>query len=268
MFRFNILAAVLVGLTSTACLADELAVKGREIFQAQKSAIVTVELVVKQKISFPGMGTQEDESITESTGTVISPDGLTIVSLSETDPSALIENMMAGMAGMDNMKIESEIRDVKILLEGGDEIPAEIILRDKEMDMAFVRPLEKPERPMAHVDLSNPGKPDYLENVVTINRLGKVAKRTHAVSFERIQAIVEKPRTFYIPGNNPTQTGLGSPAFTMDGKLIGVFLLRSIKATGGGGLGGMFGGMQDNVATVIIPVEDIQEAASQAPPYK
>jgi hypothetical protein len=260
--RLTCLCFLLVAVTAH---TDEVGEKGREIFQAHKSAVVTVEVVVKMKFSMPGMGSQEDESKSEVTGTVISPDGLTIVSLSETDPSALIKNMMAGQAGMENMQMETEIRDVKILTVDGGEIPAEIILRDKDLDMAFIRPSEKPADPMDFVSLDNPGEPDYLDEFITINRLGKVARRVHALSVERIHAIVTKPRTFYLPGNDPTQSGLGSPAFTLDGKLIGIFLLRSIKNTGGSAMG-MLGGMQDNVMGIIIPTADIQDAASQAPP--
>ncbi|PCJ65825.1 MAG: hypothetical protein COA73_01730 [Candidatus Hydrogenedentota bacterium] len=258
---------ILLSLITLSAYSDAVSDKGREIFEAHKSAVVTVQVVMKMKFSFPGMGSQEDESKSEVTGTVISEDGLTLVSLSETDPTSLIKNMMAGQAGMENMQMETEIRDVKILTADGTEIPAEIILRDKDLDMAFVRPTEKPSTPMDYISLENPGEPDYLDQIVTINQLGKVARRTHSVSLERIQAIVTKPRTFYLPGNDPSQTGLGSPAFTLDGNLIGVFLLRSIKSTGGSAMS-MLGGMQDNVMAIIVPAADIQDAASQAPPLK
>ncbi len=265
--RHALFTTAVLLLSAAVARPDMVSEKGREIFQAHKGAVVTVEVVVKMKFSMPGMGSQEDESKTEVTGTVISPDGLTIVSLSETDPTSLIKNMMAGQAGMENMQMETEIRDVKILTDDGGEISAEIILRDKDLDMALVRPTEKPAEPMEHISLDNPGVPDYLDEIITINRLGKVARRAHAVSVERIHAIVTKPRTFYLPGNDPTQSGLGSPAFTLDGKLIGILLLRSIKNTGGSA-SNMLGGMQDNMMGIIIPTADIQDAASQAPPLE
>lgn len=247
---------------------DEVAVKGRKILEANKKAVVTVLLVLKQKVSFSGRPSQDSESKTEATGTVISPDGLTVVSLSITDPTSLLETMMAGSPGSSGLKMETELRDVKILLEDGSEIPAEVILRDKDLDMAFVRPLTKPEVPFAYIDLSNPAEPDYLDQVITLNRMGKVAGRAYSASVERIDAIVTKPRTFYIPGRDATQTGLGSPAFTVDGDFIGVFFIRAIKNTGGGRMSSMLGGSGGNITTVILPAKDITEAAEQAPPFK
>ncbi len=248
--------------------ADEVAVKGRQILETNKAAVVTILLVLKQKVSFPGSPSRDSESIVEATGTVISPDGLTVVSLSLTDPTSLLDKMMAGTPQAGRFKMETELRDAKILLGDGTEIPAEIILRDKDLDMAFVRPLEKQETPFAYIDISDPGEPDYLDQVISLNRMGKVAGRAYSASVERIDAIVRKPRTFYIPGKDATSTGLGSPAFTIDGDFIGVFLIRAIKNTGGGGSRSMFGGSSSNITTVILPAIDIAEAAEQAPPFE
>ena len=248
--------------------ADEVAVKGRQILEANRPAVVTVLMVLKQKVSFPGSPSRDSESKVEATGTVISPEGLTVVSLSITDPTSLMEKMMAGTAQAGRLKMETELRDAKIMLEDGTEIPAEIILRDKDLDMAFVRPLEKQDTPFAYIDISDPGEPDYLDQVISLNRMGKVAGRAYSASVERIDAIVRKPRTFYIPGNDPTNTGLGSPVFTLDGDFIGVFLIRAIKSTGGGRSGGMFGGSSGNIMTVILPAVDIADAAAQAPPFE
>ena len=241
---------------------DEVAVKGRKILEANKQAVVTVLLVLKQKVTFPGGPSQDSESKAEATGTVISPEGLTVVSLSITDPASLLETMMAGTPGGNRFRMETELRDVKILLGDGTEVPAEVILRDKDLDMAFVRPLSKPEVPFAYIDISDPAEPDYLDQVITLNRMGKVAGRAYSASVERIDAIVTKPRTFYIPGKDATQTGLGSPAFTVDGDFIGVFFIRAIKSTGGGR-----GGSSDNITTVILPAIDITDAAEQAPAF-
>jgi len=261
------LVATLAFQTSFAA-ADEVAVKGRAVLEANKGAVVTVQLVIKQKVSFPGMPSQDSESASEATGTVIAPDGLTVVSLSQTDPTSLLETMMAGTPRAGEVKMETEVRDVKILLADGSEVPSEVILRDKDLDMAFVRPLEKQDDDFSFVDITNSANPQYLDQVISLNRMGKVAGRAHSASVERIDAIVQKPRTFYIPGKDPTNTALGSPAFTVDGKFIGVFFIRAIKSTGGGGGNRFLGGGNDNITTVILPAIDIADAAEQAPPFQ
>ena len=194
-------------------------------------------------------------------------DGLTVLALSTTDPTSLIENMMSGMGEMaSQFKVDSDIADVKILLEDGTEIPAKVVLRDKDLDLAYVRPLEAPGAPLPVIDLAGSAEPAILDPVITLNRLGKVAGRTCAVSIERIQAIIRKPRIFYVPGNDPTHSGAGSPVFTTDGKVVGMIAVRTIKTEGGGGFAGMFGGgMGQGMIAVVVPAEDIREGAQQAP---
>ncbi len=90
--------AAVFGLSANS-FADDVGARGRKILEERKDAVVTIMLVLKQQVSFPGMASQNSESKSEATGTVIDPTGLTIVSLSETDPSSLVEAMMGGQAG-------------------------------------------------------------------------------------------------------------------------------------------------------------------------
>jgi len=259
------------------CAAQDLAAKGRELFKKHQASVVTVQLVVKTKMGvagitgLPGGGGDARESKEEVTGTVIDPSGLTVVALSSTDPAGLFQGMMSsfgelGGDGEENVqfKMETEVADVKLLGHDGTEMPAEIVLRDKDLDLAFVRPKTKPAAPMPALDLSNSAKVDVLDEVIAINRLGKVAGRTHAAAVERINAVVKKPRLFYVPGSGATMTGLGCPAFTPDGKLVGVVVMRSIKSGGGGGMFSMQGG----ITAIILPADDVKKIAAQAPAVK
>jgi hypothetical protein len=60
---------------------------------------------------------------------------------------------------------------------------------------------------------------------------------------------------------------MGCPAFTLDGKILGVFVMRAVRGSSGGG-GGMFGGQRSNLTGIILPAEDILKAAKQAPEVK
>jgi S1-C subfamily serine protease len=261
---------LLVLLPLVSCLlapaaADELAEKGRAIFQKYQRAVVTVQIVQKMKFSMPGMGAQSNESKQDVTGTVVDSSGLTVVALSACEPGDMLQNLMGGMAGDDSrFKMQTELGDIKLLLDDGAEMPAEIVLRDKDLDLAFLRPKAKPASPMPAVDLSQSGSAQLLDPVVTLNRLGRAAGRAYAASFERISAVVQKPRLFYIPGSDATSTTIGSPAFTVDGRVLGVFVTRSVSSKGGGGLG-MLGGRPEGVAVILLPAEDIRKAAKQAP---
>jgi hypothetical protein len=255
-----ILLALVLSLAgmATRCPADELAVKGRDIFNKNQQAVVTVQVVLK--MSYSGAA-KANETRQEITGTVVDASGLTVLALSAADPSEMYQRMMAEQGSQ--YKLEAEVTDLKILLADGTELPAEIVLRDKDLDLAFIRPKSKPASPMAAVDFGKSAPAQLLDEVITLNRLNSAAGRAYAASVERISAVVQKPRTFYIPDSTMTSTTLGSPAFSLDGKIVGLMVMRAVNAKGGGGRN-----YRDNMTSIILPAEDILKGAKQAPEAK
>jgi len=234
--------------------ADEAATLGRAVLAQHREAVVTVQLVVKVTWSSGGNSNQSENKV-ETTGTVIGADGLTVLALSATDPSSIARTMGS------TFKMDAELSDIKLLLHDDTELPAEVVIRDVELDLAFVRPLVKPEAPLAFVDLEDSGDVELLDRVVTVNRLGRVANRVYSASFEYVDAVVERPRRYYIPGNDPTSTSAGCPSFRLDGKVVGIFVIRAISAEAGSA------GRRDNVMPIILPAADILEGVAQVPPY-
>ena len=229
--------------------ADDLGDKGRDIFKKNQHAVVTVTVV--QKMAAAGRGGPR-EAKADLTGTVVDPTGLTVLALSSCDPAELYRHLS------EEYKTDIELSDVKILLEDGTELPAEIVLRDKDLDLAFIRPKTKPASPMAAVDLSKSSRAQVLDQLVTLNRLKRAAGRAFSASVERVSAVVQKPRTFYIPDSSQTDTGLGSPAFAMDGGVVGLVVMRAVNAQGAANI-------RDCMTAIILPAEDIAKAAAQAP---
>jgi S1-C subfamily serine protease len=254
--RFLLCLALLPALVAAPCRADDLAQKGRDIFKQYQHAVVTVQVVLKVSYSSRSSETKQD-----LTGTVVDPSGLTVLALSACDPTEMYQRMMGADASA--YKLETEVTDIRILLDDGTEMPAEIVLRDKDLDLAFIRPKTKPASAMEAVDLSKSAPIQLLDQVITLNRLNSAAGRAYAASVERISAVIQKPRTFYIPDSTMTTTTMGSPAFALDGKLVGLFVMRTINAGGGG-----VRNYRDNVTSIILPAADILKAAKQAPEAK
>ena len=117
---------------------------------------------------------------------------------------------------------------------------------------------------MTALDLTKPAKADLLEEVIALNRLGSAAGRAYAASVERISAIVQRPRLFYVPETSMTMTTLGAPAFNLEGKPVGIFVMRALKAKSGGGFS-MFNLQPENLTAIIVPADDILKAAKQVP---
>jgi hypothetical protein len=97
-----------------------------------------------------------------------------------------------------------------------------------------------------------------LDEVVALNRLNSAASRAYSASLERISAVVQKPRTFYIPDSTMSATTMGSPAFLMNGNCLGVFVMRAVSSTSG----------RANLTAIILPADDILKGAKQAPEAK
>ncbi len=259
-----LIGAVVAAASLAATAADELGEKGREVFKKHQRAVVTVHVDVKISYSAPGRSTSPAELKQDLTGTVVDPSGLTIVALSSCDPSSMYETLSGGSAEASSRpKMETEVTNIRILLDDGNELPAEIVLRDKDLDLAFIRPKPKPANPLSAVDLTQSAPAQVLDQVITLNRLGQAAGRAYSASVERISAIVQKPRLFYIPDSTMTSTTLGSPAFSPDGRVVGLFVMRAIARSASSS-----GSSRDSLASIIVPAEEILKSAKQVPEAK
>jgi S1-C subfamily serine protease len=175
-------------------------------------------------------------------GTVLSPEGLTVVSDANSNPGR-----MFGEEG------GSETTDVQILMKDGRELPAKFVLRDRDLDLAFVMPTEKGLK-LTHVPLEKGPVPDVLDDLVFIHRFGRTLNREAGVALGSVSAVVKKPRTLLVPEASNVSQFLGCPVFDGKGRAIGLVVSRR---GGGGGRLSLFG------QSVVVPAEDVQQVADQ-----
>jgi S1-C subfamily serine protease len=174
-------------------------------------------------------------------------------------------NRLMGSAGggQERMEFGSEPSDVKLRLPDGRELAARIVLRDEDLDLAFLRPSVTPETPLVAVDLASDARPSLLDPVVVLSRLGRVGGWAPAASIRAVNAIIERPRTFYVVGSDGA--ALGTPAFAASGKVVGLLTMRSVQ-TGRAGMFSMMGGTEGlGMLPVILPAADVLEISRQAP---
>ena len=235
-------------------LGDEVAIKGQEIFDKYQNAIVTVQVVLKSSYSKDGKVSPPAESKYELTGAFVDPSGLIVLAHSGCDPAEFYKQ---ATTQYDGYKVESELVDLKVLLDDGTEVPGQIVLRDKDRDLAFVRPKTTLSHPVRALDLSEQGSAKVLDQVIVLNRLNQSAGRAYSATVARIIAKVNKPRPFYLHDGSGSGAALGSPVFSLDGKLLGLMLMR---------VGGPRGAYRESPTSIILPAEQIMKAARQAPP--
>ena len=161
-----------------------------------------------------------------------------------------------------------ELLSISLVLPDCKEVPAGIVLRDKDLDLAFLRPTKKLGAPVFALDLSQAGSVNTLDPIVILNLLPKeYYGRKPIVALDRIAAVVEKPTKFYVP-NDQRSIKLGVPVFSLDGKIVGIMATQIPNAAPVGTALEQMLGLADDTAgglIVIIPAADILEAAKQIP---
>ncbi|MBI5155450.1 trypsin-like peptidase domain-containing protein [Candidatus Poribacteria bacterium] len=218
-------------------------------------AVLTIEVVHSVKYSFSG-DSNESEEKSEAIGVVLDGTGLVLTSLSNIDPAAVYQRLNNDQA--EQMNFTTTVKTIKYILDDNTEIEATVVLRDNDLDLAFLRPLQPPATPMVSIDITKSIEPNLVDEAFTIARTGKISKRSLLCMTGEIQGIVTKPRTYYIPHAELTSGGTGSPVFGADGTVIGVVLLHVMPSAGSSE-------RDEQVIPVVIPASEIQEIAAQAP---
>jgi trypsin-like peptidase len=252
---------LVVSISSASAQGDQRAA-AREVVKKWQASVVNVRVVLKTRMSMGGREMQSSDETVETIGTVIDPSGLTVMSLGMLNPGAMMTKMMGSMGGDQKMEITSEPSDLKMRLPDGREIPAKIVLRDEDLDLAFLRPTAKPDKPLVAINLADGGAPAVLDQVVVLSRLGRVGGWAAGAALFDIGAIIEKPRTFYVLSG--PAASMGAPAFLPGGKVVGLLTLRQVEA-GRASMMSMMGGTESmGLLAVILPAADVLEIAKQA----
>jgi hypothetical protein len=226
-------------------ISPEEAAAGREVLRQYADTVIGVELVAT--IS----GAQGDRPIPaterkfEVNGTVIGPGGLTVLSLGSFDPRV---GLLPGIR-LD----EPQFKEVKLRLADGTEFPARIVLKDEDLDLAFVAPDPPadgapPLPAFAHVDLGKAATAEVLGTYFDVARGNKRVQRVAAVRVVSVTAILEKPRRFFLA----TDYSPGCPVFDAAGRVLGLSVRQIAEGR--------------PVGNIILPPSDIAEMAPQGPP--
>jgi S1-C subfamily serine protease len=241
--------AVLTALVTSA--APDIESAARATAEQNGKAVVTVRLVLKLKT-----GGQEHEQKVEAPGVVIDPGGLTVASASSIDPSGAFRRMLD--AQRQRMNIESEVKEPVILLEDGTELEAAVVLKDTDLDLAFIRPRDAGLKLPAAALKPRSGTVPLLTRIYVLGRLSKLGNRALSVATGEVRAYVRGPAPYYV-ADGESSSFVGSLAYTADGVPLGVFVKRfatTIDTSAGRG--------SDSVMTVLRPVDKVMELAAQA----
>jgi hypothetical protein len=245
--------ALLVATAASAAGEQGLVATARGVLAKYRGALVTVRLTVKVRMVYQGKEQGARESTSEISGTVLTPAGLTVVSESSGDPS--------GPSRSARRDFESDVTDVKLVLQDGREVAAKFVLRDRDLDLAFILP-EETGLKLAYVPFERGVPAQPLDDLIQLSLLGKAHNREVAVSLGKVQAVLTKPRTLLAIDLVNGLRSLGCPAFDAKGEPVGLVVLKPSPegAPSPEGLRDMLDLMQP----VVIPADAVRELAAQA----
>lgn len=221
--------------------------------------IVTVKFILKMS-----MGQMDDEETeTEVSGVMIDPKGLVICSNTQMGGfMAMMQKLMGG----GGPQLSATPSDLKILV--GDDVEgveAELVARDTESDLAWLRIKDPGDKTYDFVDLTQSTTLDVGDPILTVSRMGKRFDRLAIYNSGRVVGIAKKPRDLYIPGGGVS--GYGTPVFSRDGVILGMsaFLAPDPSENSGGPMAmmGMMSGGGD-MAPAIIPASEVEKATKLA----
>jgi len=256
-------ALLLIGLVALtpwsplrAATMDPSIASARKILSARQDSVLWISAVCKMSFSAEGgsddpVNIPDQERKVECLGTVIGTNGMMVTALSSIDPSKEVSGREVRTAsGTVRIEASSVLKEVRIVLPDGVEVPADVVMKDVDLDLAFLLARadakEFKEAVFKAVDLKDSAPVSIADEVVSIARADEVLSRQPVVFNGQVNVLVKKPREFI----RASSAGVGTPTFDLEGKLVGIGVVRSSK--------------EKRSMVVLLPAADIEEIAEQA----
>lgn len=236
--------AALAGGAASAADANDVTAAAKAVFGKHAASIVTIKVVTSVKVTYQGREMPSRESESEVLGSVLNETGLIVASNTAADPTATRASRRPGL------KVDAELKATKLIQKDGTELTLKIVLRDKDLDLMFLRPEQKLALPHLGVKQKGP-ELAIAERIIMLSRLEAVGDRQPSVLLGSVQAVIDKPRRFYVTSLGNSMRSLGCPVFTTGGELVGIVTIRMNR----GGRVGML--------PSILPIEDVLEGIEQ-----
>jgi hypothetical protein len=219
----------------------------RSLLKEQSDSVTWVSVTVRIEVSAGGRSFPPSERKLEALGTVLAEDGLTVLSLNEVDPTDSILSRMRSQGD-----INVNYTEVLILRPDGSEIEADFLLKDEDLDLAFIKPKDvDPAIEQTNLFKKVPYQESQipriraLDEVVSLGKLGRNLYRKSTLQRGWVNAVISKPRDYYVVENVTP----GTPVFDRHGRWLGITAFRKE------------GGKPSGVIT--LPAKDVMEIAEQ-----
>ena len=255
-------------LLATPALAanGELKAAAQRLSDAHKDSIVWLSVIAKTSMTTDGdapaqikaaLQAQDKETKSEATGTVVDASGLIVTSLAAIDKGSVVDGKTVNTPmGPIKLRSTTEIKEVKIIMPDGTEIPGDLVMKDADLGLGFVKVRSDSKEAQGvtfhSINLNDSAPGAMLDDCIGLGRLDENLNREPSIITSEISGITTKPRTFYRVMTDAT----GCPIFLSTGKLLGISVMRQPRGDIDGGA------MQ--ISPVVLPAADVAKVAEQA----
>lgn len=244
--------SMLTFFSSQSIAADAITKAGQGIIKNYADSIAHIEGTFKVTAKIPGMGSQKHDSTIDTLATIVNSSGLVVTSYSMLDAVYLTPSVeQMGQNGPMTIKLSGEIGEIRIRYADGTKVPAKVVLKDPEMDLAFLMPTEKISAQKG-LDKAPSAEADIFEQIIALKQASALAKYQPTLQIGRIAGILKKPQKLYITED----FGAGLPVFSVGGKLLGISLTRGEPQhyTQQG---------EPEAIPVVLPIKEVMSATKQ-----
>ncbi len=232
-------------------------------------SLVTLKCVISLRIGGRGAG-GDQETEAEVTGVMIEPSGLILCSNMQLGGIGGMVSRIFGRS-VPGFSMTSEVVDVKVVV-GGDEdeeLPAKLLARDNDLDLAWIQ-IEEPDRTFPALKWSTDATPELGSRLVGVRQMGKHFDRLSVIGLFTLVGETEKPRKLWVT-QEALSEHLGLPIWDLSGRALGVVVVQAPEPSGGGGGGmnpfsmmGSLSGLQESFAGMVLPASEVLRATERA----
>ncbi len=246
--------------------SGELKAAAQKLSETHRDAVVWISVIAKTSMTADGdapqqikaaLQGQDKETKSEATGTVVDASGLIVTSLAAIDRGSVVDGKTINTPmGPIKIKSATEIKEVKVIMPDGTEIPGDLVMKDADLGLGFIRVRADSKEAQGiafkSIDLADSSPGTLLDDCIGLGRLDDNLNREASVVTSEITGITTKPRTFYRVMTDAT----GTPVFLSSGKLLGISVVRQPRGNIEGG--------SVQMSPVVLPAADVLKVAEQA----
>lgn len=224
--------------------------------ETRAPAIVTIKFTLR--VAGGQFGEEEQEG--ETTGVLISDDGLALCSSTQIGGFASLYRAMG-------MQADFTVTPDKVRVLIGDDVEgvdATVVARDSELDLAWVRIAEPRAEgyPFVDVERAGPAAPPGSE-LLAIGRLPEFYGRAHVVVDGVVAGETTKPRRYLVPSQS-LGAEAGVPVFSGDdAAFVGMLVLVTPEAEDLGAAPDM-DRVREMIGIFVLPASEVAAATARA----